>query len=110
MQLNEKYLGKAIELEGIIDYQKDTIISSDLIKHTTGSVTAFAIDEGQSIEKHIVPFDAIIEVVEGEGIISIEDDEHVVKKGEMIILPADKYHSVKADQAFKMLLIKIKSE
>ncbi len=107
-QLNEAYVAKPIELEGIVDYQDDTIISKELVKHTTGSITAFALDAGQGISEHVVPYDAFLQVVDGEAIVTIDGETTNVRKGEMIIMPADKYHSVKADVRFKMLLTMIK--
>lgn len=106
--VKEEFIGKPIELEGIVDYQDGTIISKELIKHTTGSITAFAIDEGEGISEHIVPYDAFLQVVDGEAIVTIDNETTNVRKGEMIILPADKYHSLKADVKFKMILTMIK--
>ncbi len=107
-ELKEEIVGKPLELEGIVDYQDNTIVSKELVKHTTGSITAFAIDEGQGISEHIVPYDAFLQVVDGEAIVTIDNETTNVSKGEMIILPADKYHSLKADVRFKMILTMIK--
>lgn len=107
-QLNQAIIERPIELEGIVDYKEDTVISRELVKHTTGSITAFALDKGQGISEHVVPYDAFLQVIDGEAIVTIDGETTNVRKGEMIIMPADKYHSLKADVRFKMLLTMIK--
>lgn len=107
--VNESLLAKANNLEGLIDYQKDAIVSKTIIAKKTGTVTLFAFDAGQGLSEHTAPYDAMVHIVDGEGEITIADNGIGVKKGEMVILPANKPHSVKALSKFKMLLVMIRS-
>ena len=98
----------AIQLQTIIDYQSEAVVSRTIIKKDTGTVTLFAFDEGEGLSEHTVPFDALVYIADGEAEITIAGKAHNVKTGEMIIMPADKPHSLKAVKKFKMLLVMIK--
>ncbi|MDH4209828.1 MAG: cupin domain-containing protein [candidate division WOR-3 bacterium] len=102
-------LSQAIDLQSIIDYQKYAIVSSEVINKKTGTVTVFAFDRGQGLSEHTAPFDALVYIIDGHGVITISGTEHSLKAGEMIIMPANEPHALKAVQKFKMLLVMIKS-
>ena len=96
-------------LSGLVDYQKDSIVSSEIVGKQAGTITLFAFDRGQGLSPHSAPFDAFVYVVEGRAEITIEDKKHVLDAGEMIVMPAQKQHAVKALDPFKMLLVMIRS-
>lgn len=97
-----------LKLKEISEYQKNNIVSNTLINKKTGTVTVFAFDKNQSLSEHTAPFDALVYVIDGEAEIKISGKAYTVKKGEAIIMPANKPHSLKALKKFKMLLIMIK--
>ena len=105
----ENLAGKAIDLAGLVDYQAGAIVSRTVLNKKTGTVTIFAFDQGQALSEHTAPFDALVQVVEGEVEIRIAGQPHSLKKGEMIIMPANQPHGLKALNKFKMLLVMIKS-
>jgi len=107
--LNELLSGKAANLENLIAYQQDSVVSKTIIGKKTGTVTLFAFDKGQGLSEHTAPFEAIVYLVDGEAEITIDGNPHVVKKGEMIILPANIPHALTSITSFKMLLTMIKS-
>jgi quercetin dioxygenase-like cupin family protein len=88
----------------LVEYQIGGIVSRQLVKKQAGNVTAFAFDTGQELSKHTSPFDALIEVVEGEAEISLSGQVHRVREGEMILLPAYLPHAVKARSRFTSAL------
>ncbi len=90
-------------------YQRNAIVSKEIIKKNAGTVTLFAFDKGQGLSEHTAPFDALVYIVDGIAEIIISGKSHTVKKGEMIIMPAQKPHAVKAERRFKMLLVMIKA-
>ena len=92
----------------IVKYQDNAVVSSQIIKKDTGIVTVFAFDKGQGLSEHTAPFDALVNIIEGQAEIKISGKPFIVKQGEMIIMPANKPHSLKAVEKFKMLLIMIK--
>ena len=101
---------KTANLEGLIDYSAEAIVSKTLIKKETGTVTLFAFDKGQGLSEHTAPFNAMVQVVDGEAVVIIDKKQHKVSAGEFIIMPADVPHALDAEERFKMLLTMIKSK
>ncbi len=101
-------MGNVIQLNHKIDYQADAIVSQTLIKRKAGTVTLFALDKGQELSEHTAPFDAMVQVIDGQAVITVDGGVHTVAAGEMIIMPANKTHALKAEEKFKMLLIMIR--
>lgn len=99
---------KGIRLEEVVRYQKDSIVSREIINKNTGTVTLFAFNKGQGLSEHVAPFDALVYILDGEAKIFICSKPHLLKKGEMIIIPANKPHALKAVKKFKMLLVMIR--
>lgn len=97
---------KIVEL---IDYQEGSIVSRMLINKKSGSVTLFAFDKGQKLSEHTTPFDALVQIFDGEAEIIISSKKFVLEQDDMIIMPANKPHAVKAIEKFKMMLTMIKS-
>ncbi len=106
---DDKIIAKSAAVEELTDYQNGSIVSRILINKKAGTVTLFAFDEGQSLSEHTAPFDALVNILDGEAEIIISGISNFVKKGELIILPANKPHAVMAVKKFKMLLVMIKS-
>ena len=92
----------------LIEYQEGAIVSKELVKKDAGTVTLFAFDKGQGLSEHTAPFDALVQVLEGNVEIRISGEPYRVKEGEMIIMPADEPHSLQAVEKFKMMLVMIK--
>jgi quercetin dioxygenase-like cupin family protein len=97
-----------INLKTQIKYQKDSIVSKQIIFKKTGNITLFAFDKGQQLSEHTSPYDAFVIIIEGKATISIDKKPYLVQKGEAIILPAYHPHAVYAEEKFKMLLVLIK--
>lgn len=100
---------KGKQLLELVDYQAGSIVSKTLVDKKTGTITLFAFDKGQGLSEHTAPFDALVYVMDGRVEIKIEGNPNVLQKGEMIIMPADKPHALKAVERFKMMLIMIRS-
>ena len=96
------------KLTDAVSYQSGSIVSKEVIKKETGTVTFFAFDEGQGLSEHTAAFDAFVYVFDGEAEVVIAGQSYSVKQQEMIIMPANKPHSLKAVKRFKMLLVLIK--
>jgi quercetin dioxygenase-like cupin family protein len=92
-----------------VSYQDGAVVSREIIKRPTGSVTLFAFDAGEGLSEHTAPFDALVQVLDGEAEITVAGQAHKVSGGEMIRLPAGQPHALKAVQRFKMLLTMIRS-
>ena len=95
-------------LSDLVKYQENAVVSSEVIKKDTGIITVFAFDKGQGLSEHTAPFDALVNVIDGQAEVTVSGKLFTVKKGEMIIMPANKPHSMKAVEKFKMFLVMIK--
>jgi quercetin dioxygenase-like cupin family protein len=99
---------KVVKVNELIDYQSDAVVSKTLIKKDKGTVTAFAFDEGQGLSEHTAPFNAMVQIIDGVAEVIIDGRSNPVSKSEMIIMPANVPHALKANKKFKMLLTMIK--
>ena len=103
--------GKAIEMESLIEYQEGSVVSMEVIKKELGTVTVFAFDKGQGLSEHSAPFDAMVQIIDGEAEITLAGEPHTVKKGESLIMPANVPHALQAvNGPYKMVLTMIKSD
>lgn len=100
---------KATAVVDLVEYQTGAIISREVLKKKTGTVTLFAFDTGQGLSEHTAPFDALVQVLDGEAEITIAGKPHCVRAGELILMPANKPHALKAPQRFKMLLTMLRA-
>jgi len=106
----ESLLARPIDLAGLAEYQDGAVVSREIIKKKTGTITAFSFDEGEGLSEHTAPFEAMVYILDGEADIMVENVVHRVKAGQMIIFPKDAVHSLTAVKKFKMLLIMIRSD
>ena len=106
---SEDIMTKISKLVDLVDYQEASIVSRTMIDKKTGTVTLFAFDEAQGLSEHTAPFDALVYLLDGEAEITISGKSHTLKVGEVIIMPANEPHAVKALKKFKMMLTMIKS-
>lgn len=104
----EDLKARPIGLTGLVNYQDGAIVSREVVSQPTGTVTAFAFDEGEQLSEHTAPFDAMVIDLDGEADVSIGGKVNRVKPGEMIIMPAAIPHALRAVSRFKMLLVMIK--
>jgi quercetin dioxygenase-like cupin family protein len=105
----EKLVGQAIRLVDLADYQEGSVVSRTIIDKKAGTVTFFAFAERQGLSEHTAPFDALVYLVEGEAEIVISGKPIHLKGGEMVIMPANHPHALKATKDFKMILTMIRS-
>ncbi|MFC1699874.1 cupin domain-containing protein [Candidatus Omnitrophota bacterium] len=104
----ENVVGQTKNLINLVNYQDGSVVSKEIIKKDTGTVTLFAFDKGQGLSEHTAPFDALVYVVDGEPEIIISGESFKLKAGDVIIMPAHKPHSLRAVKKFKMMLVMIK--
>jgi len=100
---------QALTLNDMIAYQDGAVVSRTLIDKKVGTLTLFAFDAGQGLSEHTAPYDATVQVLDGEAEIIIEGASFPVASGQMIIMPANRPHAVRANERFKMLLIMIRA-
>ena len=94
---------------GLVDYQKDAVVSRTILKRDAGSVTVFAFDRGQALSEHSVPYDALVLLVAGRGEITVGGTLHALGEGDTVLMPAGVPHAVRAVERFKMVLIMLRA-
>lgn len=99
----------ASSLVDLVAYQEASVVSKTLIKRETGTITLFAFDKGQGLSEHTAPFDAMVCVLDGVAEITISGNLVAVRQGEMLVMPANEPHALKAVERFKMMLTMIRS-
>lgn len=108
-QNTDNLLGQVLKLNDMLQYQEGSIVSRTIVNKPTGTCTLFAFDKGQGLSEHTAPFDALVHLLDGEAEVTISGNPLQVKQGEMVIMPADQPHALRATSRFKMLLVMIKS-
>ncbi len=88
----------------LVDYQEGAIVSRALLRGPGGSVTAFAFEAGQELSEHTTPYDALVLLLDGEAEIRVTGTAHRLVAGDVLLLPANAPHAVKATKRFKMML------
>ena len=93
----------------LIKYHEGSVVSRTLIDKKEGTLTVFSLDKGQGISEHLTPYDAMVQVLDGRALITISGVDHELEEGDMIIMPANEPHALKAVESFKMLLTMIRA-
>jgi len=100
---------EVMNLKELLVYQKGAIVSKTLLEKETGTVTLFAFDKDQALSEHTAPFDALVQVTDGQAEIRIAGIPHRVGEGEMIVMPAGRPHALRALTPFKMMLTMVRA-
>ncbi len=105
----EKLRGETARPTDLVAYQDGSVVSRQIVGTTGGTVTLFAFAEGEGLSEHTAPFDALVYILDGEAEVVISGKALHLKAGEMVIMPANQPHSLRATRAFKMMLVMIRS-
>lgn len=97
-----------LNLKQSVDYSEGGIVSKQVVKNNSGNLTLFSFDKGQGLSQHTAPFDAVVQILDGEAEVILNGVPHLLKEGETIIMPANVPHALNAVERFKMLLTMIK--
>ena len=109
MKKSKKFEATATTISDLIAYQEGSVVSRTIIDKEAGTVTLFAFDQGQGLSEHTAPYDALVQIIEGEANVKISGKKILVKQGEITIMPANHPHALMAVTRFKMLLTMIKA-
>lgn len=93
---------------GATAYSDGSIVSKTLVQRKEGTVTLFAFDKGQALSEHTAPYDALVNVTDGEAEVSIAGWPQILRAGESVLMPANVPHALRAVERFKMMLVMIK--
>ena len=105
----ETVTGTPLTMTDLVAYQEGSVVSRTLIDKKVGTVTVFAFGEGQGLSEHTAPYDVCVQILDGEAEVTIAGTVHHLAAGQMIIMPANQPHALRADKRFKMLLVMIRA-
>jgi quercetin dioxygenase-like cupin family protein len=105
----ESLRGEVRSLSSLVEYQDGAVVSRTLLKQPKGTVTLFAFDRGQELSEHTVPHDALVQLLDGEAEIKIAGAPHRLKEGDVLLMPGNEPHAVRATERFKMILTMIRA-
>lgn len=108
MEQERSLEGQVKRAAELIDYQEGSVVSRQITKGEGGNVTLFAFDQGEGLTEHTSPFDAFMLLLDGEAEVTVSGKPSRLREGDMLLMPANVPHSLKATSRFKMLLIMIK--
>lgn len=101
--------GSVLTLNELVGYQEGAVVSRTVVDRKIGTITLFAFASGQGLSEHTAPFDAVVQILDGEAEISIDGATQRVSAGQMLIMPAHRPHALRAQQPFKMMLVMIRA-
>jgi quercetin dioxygenase-like cupin family protein len=101
---------KPYDLAGMVSYSDGSVVSRIIVRSSAANITLFSFDEGQSLSEHTTPYDALVQVLDGEAELTIGGVFVNAKSGDIVIMPADVPHAVRARRRFKMLLTMLKGK
>jgi quercetin dioxygenase-like cupin family protein len=102
-------VAQALNMADLAAYQDGSVVSRTIIDKKVGTVTLFAFDEGQGLSEHVAPYDAFVYILDGQAEITISGKKLNLGQGEMVIMPANEPHALKAVKRYKMLLVMIRA-
>jgi quercetin dioxygenase-like cupin family protein len=108
MNGNTAHIGNPVTLTEAVTYAEGSIVSRTLLDKPAGTLTLFAFDKGQGLSEHTSPYDATVCILEGEARLTIGGRAVPARAGELVIMPANVPHDVRAAERFKMLLIMVR--
>ncbi len=108
MKKEDTNKGVALDMDAAVGYADGAIVSKTLLDKPTGTLTLFSFDAGQGLSEHTAPYDATVQILDGQAAITIDGKTQTVTAGQMIIMPANVPHALQAEVRFKMLLIMIR--
>jgi len=109
VRVKEEEPPQTAKLSDLVSYQKGSVVSRTMIDKKEGTVTLFAFDEGEGLSEHTAPYDALVFLLDGEAEVVISRKAVLLKEGEMVVMPANEPHSLRAVKRFKMMLVMIRS-
>jgi len=97
-----------MKTEKLVEYQKGAVVSRTLINKPAGTVTLFSFDKGEGLSEHTAPYDALVQVLDGKAEVMIDGEPHNLGRSDMVIMPANSTHALRAVERFKMMLVMVK--
>ncbi len=94
----------AIRWADVIEYPQTGVKSKILLEDKNCRYALMSLAAGMDIAEHTNPRNATVNVIEGQGVLTLEGKEIVLESGVFVFIPATAPHAVKAVTNFAFLL------
>lgn len=106
---SEGLVGEKVDLASLLNYQDAAVVSRTILDKPAGTVTLFAFDANEGLSEHTAPYNALVYLLDGSLQVTVSGRPHELQPGDMLIMPADEPHALRATSRCKMLLVMIRS-
>jgi quercetin dioxygenase-like cupin family protein len=93
-----------LQLPEKITYSEDGIVSKILWKDQGCQHTLFCLSAGTEISEHTATRNATVQVIEGQGVLALNQVDIPLKPGTFVLMPAHAPHALKAEINLAFLL------
>src|SRR4051794_18395168 len=95
---------KVVSLGEETKFAANGIVSRTLLRTETTRVVLLGFAEGQELTEHTSSQQALIQILSGECEFTLAGEPRLVKAGDLIYMPPNLKHAVRATKPFSMLL------
>ena len=92
------------QLKDKIEYAETGVLSKVLVKLLHCQYTLFCLAAGTDISEHTSTRNAVVQVIEGRGILNLEGQEILLEPGVFVLMPANAPHALQAQENLAFLL------
>lgn len=93
----------------VAEYISNAVVIKNIMRKSTGFISAMSVDSGEGISENISPFDTYVQVIDGQADIVIKGVSHLLQTGQSIVIPANVASSMLPNGRFKLVMTVIKN-
>jgi quercetin dioxygenase-like cupin family protein len=92
------------DLEAMVDVAEQGIVSKAIVENEHHKLIHFTLAAGQELSEHTASVPAVIQILQGQGTVTLGGQVHAGRPGMLYYMPADLKHAVVADEDLVFLL------
>jgi quercetin dioxygenase-like cupin family protein len=92
------------DLRALTQLAEGGIVSKPLVENEHHKIVHFTFAAGQELSEHTASVPAVIHILEGEGVVTLDGVEHEAAPGMLYYMPAELRHAIQARTSLVMLL------
>ncbi len=95
---------QVFKLKDLLPYMEDKVINTEIFKSDKSRLSLISMAKGTALSPHKAPGEALLFILDGEGKITYEGKEYIVKEGDNFAFEKNGLHAVEALTNFKFAL------
>ncbi len=111
--INNLETKKVVALKDLVSAKENNLNVFSLVERNSLMIKILSLGKDSQVPTHSGKGETIVNVIEGEGYITIDNETFELKNGESILIPANAPHSLKTkenENVFKVLVIQVRAE